>query len=113
MDIKYNIYYSISLSGPWTLANSTPIDHSDNVMEYFIGDLNPKTKYYINIIGGFFNDDNEFIELKSQPIGITNAGAGVVGSTPLAGASSIEVITFGGNRIAEGNISHIFEVTAI
>lgn len=106
MDIKYNIYYSFSSSGPWTLANDIPIDHSDSVMEYFIDNLSPNTTYYIVIVGGYM-DGSTFVQLKSQSIGPFNTGANAVGSGE---DTTIKALTYSPQKIVEVALTHTFEV---
>lgn len=74
-DIKYNIYYSTNLRGPWTLANDTPLDHSDSQNQYEITGLTSGVTYYIHIVGGVINSDDEFVPLISQPIRPNGQGA--------------------------------------
>lgn len=114
MDIKYNIYYSANANGPWTLANSTPIDHQDDIMSYFIDGTEPRTRYFIRIIGGYLDDDSSFIALQSQSIGPFNTGVDAISSTSTDGAIaplSIEVVTAGPNiRTNSEGLSHTFTV---
>ena len=71
--IKYNVYYSSSPEGPWTLANLTPITHSDSGNSYTITGLNSATRYYVTVLGGI-EEDGEFIPLFQQPVGPYNYG---------------------------------------
>lgn len=113
MDIKYNVYYSAYENGPWTLANDTPIDHSDSEMSCFIPNLDPNTKYYIVIMGGYI-EDNEFIPLQPQPIGPNNIGANALTANASSGSAvpaSIEIVTNSPKQIANSDFTHIFSIT--
>lgn len=57
MELKYNIYYSLYLDGPWTLSNPSPITNIEAGNTYTITGLNPNTKYYIAIVPGIIEDD--------------------------------------------------------
>lgn len=106
MDIKYNIYYSLSSEGPWTLSNNTPIDHSDDLMEYFIDNLTSNTAYYITIVGGYIENE-EFIPLMSQPIGPVDIGATTIGSGV---EYKIKALTYNPSKSDENNLTHKFGV---
>ena len=80
---KYNIYYATTPSGPWTLANVTPLDHVDNLNSYTVTGLNTNTLYYFAIVGGELNESDEFMPFISQPIGPKPNGAGDVSSSPV------------------------------
>lgn len=74
---KFNIYYSPTPTGPWTLANPSPIDRDSVLNEYTVTGLNFSTQYYLTIVGGEV-EDNEFLPHISQAIGPNNMGAGNV-----------------------------------
>jgi hypothetical protein len=76
MSIKFNIYYSVSSSGPWTLANSTPIDRIAAGQEYTITGLATNTQYFIAIVPGTLDEDDSFLPLLSQAIGEEGVKAG-------------------------------------
>lgn len=112
MDIKYNIYYSSYANGPWTLANDTPVDHVDEEMSFFIPDLDPNTRYYITVIGGYI-ENGEFIRLESQPIGPNNIGANALLTNVGGGVSappSVEIVTNSPKISTEGSLMHVFAV---
>ena len=72
---KFNIYYSTSVTGPWILANETPLDPDPTGYNmYNITGLQSNTVYYIQIVGGVMVD-GEFSPLMSQSIGPVNQGA--------------------------------------
>jgi len=88
MDFKYNIYYSTSPKGPWTLANGSPLDHLDAGNEFVITGLINGALYYISVVGGILVN-GDFKALVPQPIGpqeISSWGMGV------ARAKSYQVI---------------------
>lgn len=103
MDIKYNVYYATSSTGPWTLANTTPIAHDLMGNEYTIGGLTRGTLYYILVVGGYIDDDDEFVPLMDQPIGPTTYGAQGVGAAPVAPIAAREYIT---RKLANGSLGH-------
>ena len=91
MSTKFNIYYATSPTGPWTLANLTPLDRVEAVQRYTITGLSTDTTYYVSIVGGVLDALDNFIPLISQPIGPNQVGAGDQSKNP---ASPIAVRTF-------------------
>jgi len=67
-DIRYNIYYSLSSTGPWTKANASPVAHVAAGNTFNIDNLKPNTQYYIRVVGGV-QVDGTFSELIPQAIG--------------------------------------------
>jgi hypothetical protein len=105
MDIKYNIYYSFRPEGPWTLSNSTPIDHVDDTeMDYTVSGLNPNSVYYISVVGGYM-DGTTFIPLISQPVGPVDDTV----ETNVSG-DSIGFRTFSPLKTSNGVLTHTFSV---
>ena len=78
MDIKYNIYYSTDINGPWTLANPASIDHTEDVMTTTISGVALNVNCYFIIAGGV-EEDGEFVPLLSQSIGPVAMGSRSVG----------------------------------
>ena len=65
----FNIYYASTSTGPWTLANNSPILYSSTSnYGYTISNLQSKAVYYIKIIPGELIDD-EFYPLVNESIG--------------------------------------------
>ena len=82
-DIKFNIYHSLSATGPWTLSSPTPIDFSeDGEQSTTVSGLNPGTYYYLRIIGGKIVDDT-FIPFMGQ----------VVGTSIIGGTTDLNAVT--------------------
>lgn len=107
IDTKFNIYYATTANGPWTLANSTPIDRVANGNQYTVTGLEYNTLYYVAIVGGY-ESGTEFIPLASQIIGPKTSGAGgvEVQSTP-----PLAIRTFTPQIQEDSYISHEFTVT--
>lgn len=83
INVKFNLYYSTSLDGPWTLANPTPIDFNPTGKHsYTITGLKQNTLYYVAVVGGQVEDD-VFYPLLSQHIGPVAQGAGDIGTVKL------------------------------
>jgi len=102
--VKYNVYYAMSADGPWTLANSTPIDHDQLGNEYTITGLKSGTLYYVSVVGGVL-EDGTFVPLMNQHIGTSNDGAKGIGSAPM------KPILLRGYAIRyTGTLRHKFEV---
>jgi hypothetical protein len=64
MAYSYNIYYSARPKGPWTLANSTPIESSAYGNSYTISGLRPGVTYWLCVAG---IDENNIEGPKSIP----------------------------------------------
>lgn len=112
MDIKFNIYYSSHPNGPWTLSNNTPIDIEDGVMSHFVDNLDPRTNYYIRIIGGYVSG-SDFLPLQTQAIGPYNEGTKlnmVVDKTGQLAPYSIEVATNSAKSFSENGLHSVFDV---
>lgn len=104
---KFNIYYSISIDGPWTLDNPEPLDHVPTGNAYLLTSLRPGIQYYIAIVGGILNDDDEFMPLISQAIGPNASGAGGVQEVRL---SPILIQGFIPGTTTTSGLGHMFEV---
>jgi hypothetical protein len=108
-NIKFNIYYSLSPDGPWTLDNDTPLDRVSTGNTYQISSLSAETLYYIRVVGGVIEDD-EFVPLISQPITITKQNAGDVNNV-IQGEASTR--TFGPRFNDTSSLSHEFTIDGI
>lgn len=107
MAIKYNIYYSTVLQGPWTLATVTPIDHvPSTVHEFEVTGLKTGTAYYIAIVAG---DDasGEWIPLVGQSIGPNSISVGGVGVPSMR---TFKVVPFGPSIDDTIAVGHRFTV---
>ena len=107
MDIKYNIYTSIYQNGPWTLANSTPIDHDQTGNEYTITGLSRGGQYYIMVVGGYI-DGSTFVPLMYQPVGPNPEEALGVGKAP---GDVLLIRNYTVRKLATTELGHQFEVT--
>jgi hypothetical protein len=107
-DISYNIYYSRTAGGPWTLANPTPLSHVDGGNSYTVTDLQPGILYYFVIIGGTITD-GEFIPLISQHIGPKSLDTGDINSLRL---NTISVKTFAPHAQTITFLGHTFTMHA-
>ncbi len=74
MALKFNIYYKTDLSEPWILANNTPIDHDIEGNEFTVSGLKPDTRYYLTVVPGILDDNNNFVPYLNQAIGPTDFG---------------------------------------
>jgi len=110
MDTKYyNIYYSTSANGPWTLANGSPIEHDDDGNSYLLSGLNQGTRYYVLVVGGVM-DGSDFLPLIPQPIGPLAIGAQGVGE---ALVSPIQIANTLPRHVVTESLAHEFEVSSI
>jgi len=108
MSTKFNIYYANTPTGPWTLANTTPLDKVDGLNEYTISGLDLNKEYYVRIIGGTLNNEGEFVSLMNQPIGPNTEGARTdIEALPSA---SILVKPHAPKTTSTTNLGHEFEV---
>ena len=82
LDIKYNVYYSTSPTGPWTLDNPVPLDNVQGGTGYTITGLKKGAIYYVSIVGGIMQD-GEFVPLMSQPIRPGPMQASGIGEAPM------------------------------
>lgn len=107
MAVKYNVYFSTTAIGPWTLANAIPIDHIDSGNQYTITGLKSGTTYYVKIIGGTVSGTT-FQPLINQPIGpasVQAASVDIPTITPLA------IRTYEARVIANAGVGHEITVT--
>ena len=107
MNTKFNIYYATTPVGPWTLSNPIPVDRVDGVQSYTITGLNTDTLYYVSIVGGTLDVQDNFLPLISQPIGPNAIGAADQGAYPVA---PIGVRTFSPSIVTNSGLGHQFEV---
>ncbi len=107
MSIKFNIYYGPTVEGPWTLANVTPLDRIEGLQSYTIIGLNTNTIYYVSVVGGTLDSQDNFLPLISQPIGPSPIGAGDQNLRPV---SPIGVRTFSPKIVTDTSLSHQYEV---
>lgn len=110
LDIKFNIYHSRSINGPWTQSNDSPIDlSSDGNQSYIVPRLNGETNYFFRIVGGHYQG-NEFFPLFSQVIGNNSTGAVTSLESQLL-PSPLQLITASGIASVDlGSLGHAFEV---
>lgn len=108
MSTKFNIYYSTSPNGPWTLANDTPIDREEGLQSYSIQNLVTNTNYYIAVVGGYVTDDQVFHPLLHQPIGPRQIGASGV---EIARPPSILARTFSAVKNTNNSLGHEFNIS--
>jgi hypothetical protein len=109
MEVKYNIYYSTSPEGPWTLASEVPIDHNDLGNSFQITGLRNDTKYYVSIVGGRVVG-SEFLPLVTQPIGPLPekaSGVGVVTMPPWG------VKTFEPRVVGSASLKHSIAISIV
>lgn len=67
MELKYNIYYSIDLNGPWTCFNTEPLENNQQGNKITITGLQKNTPYYVAIVPGYENE-RTWQPLLRQPI---------------------------------------------
>lgn len=106
MDLKFNVYFSTASSGPWTLANSTPLDHIPAGNEYLLTGLKSGAKYFVTIVGGVI-ENGGFIPLISQPVGPESSPAAGVGIAP---STMVQVVNFLPRINASSVLGHRFGV---
>jgi hypothetical protein len=106
LDIKYNVYYSTSAKGPWTLHNSSPLTHNPAGNEYTVDGLKKDAIYYFLIVGGT-EDNGEFTPLVSQAVGPDNDGAAGLG----AAKPQIYGRPFSPRKPDDNFLGHRFEIT--
>lgn len=104
---KFNIYYSTTPIGPWTLSNPTPLDRVEGIQSYTITGLNTDTTYWVSIVGGVLDSQDNFVPLISQPIGPNPVGAGDQNRHPV---SPLGIRTFSPKIIVLSSLGHEFEV---
>jgi len=70
--IKYQVYYSSSPNGPWTLANNEPLieDRIDS-NTYTVTNLHEGTTYYFSVIAEREDDNGVYYPIAGQVIGQT------------------------------------------
>jgi len=107
MDIKYNIYYALTSDGPWTLANDSPLDHVPSGNSYTVSGLSLNTDYYISIIGGIVNDDDDFVPYVPQFVGPLNQEVATIGSSVVP---HFLVRTYGIYRTSNTGMMHMFTI---
>ena len=77
-ETKFNVYHSLSIDGPWALANNTPVSFdASGHHSYSITGLKEDTQYYVVVIGGIVVD-GEFLPLFYQPVGTQSQGLYVI-----------------------------------
>jgi len=106
--IKYNVYYSTQKDGPWVLGNPTPIDHSQEGNSYTLSSLQKGTTYYIRVVGGYLNTEDEFVPLITQPVGPQTLPA--QGISAVKTTASIIVKEYLVRIISDSIFEHQFEV---
>lgn len=102
---KFNIYYATSPTGPWTLANTVPLDRVEGLQSYIITGLKTNALYYVSIVGGVLNAQNNFVPLISQPIGPNPIGAGNQSNCPV---SPLGIKTFSPQITIESVLGHMY-----
>ena len=110
MTTKFNVYYATTPTGPWTLANTTPIDRIDGGNSYTVTGLQSDTLYYFKVVPGTVDEDDNFIPHISQPIGPVPEGAGDVTTRP---GIPIAARTFSPKKVSSDSLSMQFEVDSI
>ena len=108
-NIYYNVYYSTTPKGPWTLSNSSPMLHSD-VNTHTVTGLKLNVQYYFLIIGGILDENNSFVPLISQPINPEGSIALGVGTAKIP---PVSVKTFAPTTNISSGIGHQFEIDVI
>jgi hypothetical protein len=81
-DIYYNIYISSNIDGPWEKVNANPLADNQHGNSYRIENLVNGRLYYIMVIGGKYNEDNEFVEICTQTLR-TTTDSGETGESPV------------------------------
>jgi hypothetical protein len=66
--VKYNIYTAPDAFGPWTKVNALPINNNADGNEYDITDLQNGQLYYIMVVAGRLDEENNFLALCGQAI---------------------------------------------
>ncbi len=107
MITKFNIYYASTPDGPWTLSNPAPLDRVEGLQSYTITGLVTDTIYYVSIVGGVLDANDNFVPLISQPIGPNPIGAADQSVRPV---SPVGVKTFSPQIITNSNLGHQYEV---
>lgn len=69
MSVKFNVYYSTSSDGPWTLSNSSLLNNNTLGNSYTITGLNEGVLYYIIVVGGKLNEQGVWVPLSGQSLG--------------------------------------------
>lgn len=112
-DIKFNVYYATSASGPWTQANELLIDYdSTGHYSFSVYNLVAGTKYFFRVVGGRWKS-NAFIPLFDQVIGDVDSGGTTDLSSPVI-PSPLEVALVSGINIPKfESLGHSFEVDTI
>ncbi len=70
-NIQYNVYYGLTIDGPWTKANVFPILNNPTGHEFTIQGLANERLYYIMVVGGYLDADGTFRPQAGQPIILT------------------------------------------
>lgn len=66
---KFNVYHAPTATGPWTLANPTPLDAAASGHNtYTVSGLDHAANYFIAVIGGV-EQGGQFFAFANQPIG--------------------------------------------
>ncbi len=102
--VLWNIYYSLIENGPWTLATVSPLaDVETNA--YSITGLLPGTIYSVLIVGGYLDEESDWIPLGGQPIGPNSLSAiGIINP------NSISTLTFAPRTVTTNGLGHQFSV---
>jgi len=107
LDVKYNVYYSTQPNGPWTLSNTTPIDHVDGGGEHTITGLKYNSLYYVSIVGGII-ENGEFLPVMSQYIRPGSYGAAGIGTAPI---EPIIIRSFIPSLTQDATLGHVFTLS--
>lgn len=105
IDIKYNVYYATQSNGPWTLSNSTPLDHVSGGAEHTVTGLKYGSVYYISIVGGIIQD-GEFVPLMTQHIRPGSHSASGISTAPM---NPLKVRIFIPQIPEDASLSHQFQ----